>query len=244
MTDQSPDSGPDRRELLSWVGVCTAGALGAGAVEAHGGDAANPTDRHGPGTGSGRVVADSPSCGTVSLENTGRQRVNALLVGRPGWALVTLEGGAERTVEGVLAGSYLVLAWRDTGNAPEFVQWRAQGLRVPVGGSPVVVEACGSAFFDVLDVATGSSTRRGVEFRIDADVENTGDGPGTRTLELRFDGETVAKKDLRLEAGERTETTFVLSGEQTRQFEPDRDYTVTVDSGDDAASTGKYVLPN
>lgn len=64
----------------------------------------------------------------------------------------------------------------------------------------------------------------------------------TRTVELLFDDEVVDTREVTLRADESTELAFVLPGEQTVEFEPNRSYTVTVDSGDDAEPTEKFVL--
>jgi hypothetical protein len=62
-------------------------------------------------------------------------------------------------------------------------------------------------------------------------------------VELRFDDEVVATETVALDPGESVALEFVLPGERTIEFEPDRSYVVTVDSGDDADATEKFVLP-
>ena len=111
-----------------------------------------------------------------------------------------------------------------------------------IGDRVRVTVDCGEPFFDVSDVGTGSSTTAGDEFDVSATVTNTGDGAGTRTVELRFDDEVVATEEVTLDPGESVDLEFVLPGDVTIEFEPERSYTVTVDSGDDADSTEKFVL--
>lgn len=179
-----------------------------------------------------RVATSSLNDGTVSIENVADRPLQVrdldaeggdLLDGRP-----RLDPGAMLTLRGVAAGSYVVQAWDVDGRAPV-----GAAIRVDVGDR---------AFFDVSDVLTGSSTTAGDSFDVMATITNTGEGVGTRVVELRFDDEVVATTDVTLEAGEQTDIEFVLPGSQTIEFDPERTYTVTVDSGDDSDSTEKFVL--
>ncbi|MFC6940412.1 hypothetical protein ACFQE8_10645 [Salinirubellus sp. GCM10025818] len=147
-----------------------------------------------------------------------------LLTGRP-----RLDPGEVLTKRGVAPDSYYVQAWDGGENAR---------LAPPI---EVVVED-DEAFFDVEYVATGSSTNAGDEYRIDVGITNTGTEPGMRRVELRFDDEVVATRELELDASASTGIRFVLPGERTIEFEPNRSYTVTADTGDDTGSTEKYVL--
>jgi uncharacterized cupredoxin-like copper-binding protein len=141
-----------------------------------------------------------------------------------------LAAGASTTLSGVGDGPVVLAAFDpDTGDR--------------IGDRVRFVVDCGEPFFDVSNVATGSSTTAGDEFDVSATVTNTGDGAGTRTVELRFDDEVVATETVALDPGESVALEFVLPGERTIEFEPQRSYAVTVDSGDDADATEKFVLP-
>jgi hypothetical protein len=140
-----------------------------------------------------------------------------------------LAPGDVLTIRGIAPDTYYLQAWDGGTNGR---------LAPPI---EVVVED-DEAFFDVEYVATGSSTNAGDEYRIDVGIRNTGTGPGTRQVELKFDEEVVATREVELDASASTEIRFVLPGERTVEFEPNRSYTVTADTGDDTGSTEKYVL--
>jgi hypothetical protein len=170
----------------------------------------------------------------VDVTNVGDRTVQIRDLDGKGGDLFTgrrrLAPGEVLTMRGVAPDTYYVQAWDRRENTR---------LAPPV---EVVVDD-DEAFFDVEYVATGSSTTAGDEYRIDVGITNAGTGPGTRRVELRFDEEVVATREVELDASTSTEIRFVLPGERTIEFEPNRSYTVTADTGDDTGSTEKYVLP-
>ena len=203
-----------------------------------------------PGTNNGvgprlRVEIDCPGfesqplevsvCGgRVTITNVGNRTVQVRDLDGRGGDLITgrprLDPDEALTKRDVAPDTYYVQAWDRGENEP---------LAPPV---EVVVED-DEAFFDVDYVVTGSSTTAGDEYEVDVGITNTGTGDGARCVDLGFDDEIVATKEVKLDAAESTEIRFVLPGEQTIEFEPNRSYTVTADTGDDTGSTEKYVLP-
>ncbi|WP_152039739.1 hypothetical protein [Salinigranum salinum] len=175
------------------------------------------------------------SGGTVRIRNVSDGPVEVRDLDREGGDLLSGRPvvGPDEVLEitGVDGGTYYVQAWDTDDDSP---------LAPPV---ELVVDGVERAFFDVTSVGTGSSTTAGDPFDVSASLTNTGSGAGTRTVELRFDDETVATMEVTLDPDESADIEFVLPGERTIDFEPNRSYTVTVDTGDDAASTEKYVLP-
>jgi hypothetical protein len=188
-----------------------------------------------------RVEIDCPQpldvsvCGQrVDVTNVGGRRLQVRDLDGKGGDLITgrprLAPGEVLTIRDVAPDTYYVQAWDGGENA-----------RLAPAVEAVVEDD--GAFFDVDDVATGSSTTAGDEFQVEVAITNTGAENGTRCVDLRFDDETVATEEVGLDASESTEMGFVLPGERTIEFEPDRSYTVTADTGDDTGSTEKYVLP-